>query len=75
MIDLKKHTILAIYSVTCQLLVVFPTVFDQFSGQFSKGDNSVGFKNFLNFPFLGVGALKGLKCCPYYSGGTKVYTI
>ena len=35
-----------IYSVTCQLLVVFPAVFDQFSSQFAKEDNSVGFKIF-----------------------------
>ena len=37
---------LVIYSVTCQLLVVFPAVFDQFFGRFSKEDNSVGFKIF-----------------------------
>ena len=35
-----------IYRVTCQFLVVFPAVFDQFSGRFSKEDNSVGFKIF-----------------------------
>ena len=28
-----------VYSVTCQLLVVLPAVFDQFSGRFSKEDN------------------------------------
>ena len=33
-------------SVTCQLLVVFPAVFDQFSGRFSKEDNSDGFSSF-----------------------------
>ena len=32
--------------MTCELLVVFPAVFDQFSGRFSKEDNSVGFKIF-----------------------------
>ena len=40
-----------IYSVTCQLLVMFPAVFDHFSGQFSKEDNSLGFKIFLNSDF------------------------
>ena len=34
------------HSLTCQLLVVFPAVFDQFSSQFSNKDNSVGFKVF-----------------------------
>ena len=32
--------------ITCQLLVVFPAIFDQFPGQFSKEDNSAGFKIF-----------------------------
>ena len=32
--------------MNCQLLVVFPAVFDQFSSRFSKEDNSVGFKIF-----------------------------
>ena len=39
------------YRVTYQLLVVFTTVFDQFSGRFSKEDNSVGFKIFFNSDF------------------------
>jgi hypothetical protein len=52
---------MSLYSVTCQLLVVFPAVFDQFSSQFSKEDNSVGFRV---FKFLGVGALKVLKKLP-----------
>ena len=34
-----KMEIIVIYSVTCQLLVVFLAVFDQFSGRFSKGYN------------------------------------
>ena len=38
--------ILHIYSVTCHLLVVFLAVFDQFSGKFSKKDNSDGFSSF-----------------------------
>ena len=37
---------MTLYSVTCQLLVEFSAVFDQFSGRFSKEDNSVGFKIF-----------------------------
>ena len=39
-------TFFNIYSMTCQLLVVFPAIFDQFSRQFFKEDNSVGFKIF-----------------------------
>jgi hypothetical protein len=32
--------------LTCQFLVVFQAIFDQFPGQFSKKDNSVGFSSF-----------------------------
>ena len=43
---LLDRLILLTYSVTRQLLIVFPAVFDQLSGRFSKEDNSVGFKVF-----------------------------
>ena len=46
----KSLVIPAIYSVTCQLLVVFLAVFDQFSGRFSKKDNC-GIQDFLNSDF------------------------
>ena len=35
-----------VYSVTCQFLVVFQAVFDQFPGRFSKKDNSVRLSSF-----------------------------
>ena len=51
----KSKAKLYIYSVTCQLLVVFLAVFDQFSGRFSKEDNCE-IQDFLNSDFWVLGA-------------------
>ena len=47
---LLDRLILLTYSVTRQLLIVFPAVFDQLSGRFSKKDNC-GIQDFLNSDF------------------------